>query len=259
MRINFLKNLVPVMLVSGLLCSNIALALDARIKRVAFQENAVINLKGVTFTTTEVRFGRDEVIINVQGGDTSGWMVTLPQGVSDRIFVKPTVLGSDSNITVITDKRSYYFHATSNRKLQDSTTPKTYAIQFTYPQDEARARKIRAEEAALAKKPVIDPVGHPERYRFGYRFSGSPQLVPVHAFDDGTFTYFELGKNQAVPAIFAVDDRQGKESVVNTRRLGNYLVVQRIAPQFTLRHGGVVTSVFNTHEITRIQQGRRQK
>ncbi len=94
-------------------------------------------------------------------------------------------------------------------------------------------------------------------YNWNYRFSGSTQLAPAHVFDDGTFTYFELAKNQAVPAIFAVDDAQGKEAVVNIRRSGNYLIVQRIAPQFTLRNGGIVTSVFNTNEITRIKQGRR--
>ncbi len=80
--------------------------------------------------------------------------------------------------------------------------------------------------------------------------------MPLHVFDDGTFTYFELRKNQAVPAIFAVDDSQGKEAVVNSRREGNYMVVQRLAPQFTLRNGGTVASVFNSNEILRIKQGR---
>ena len=90
-----------------------------------------------------------------------------------------------------------------------------------------------------------------------YRFSGSPQLVPLHVFDDGTFTYFELSLNGAVPAIFAVDDQSGKESTVNTRRQGKYLVVQRLAPQFTLRQGTLATSVFNTREINRIAANRR--
>jgi type IV secretion system protein VirB9 len=58
-------------------------------------------------------------------------------------------------------------------------------------------------------------------------------------------------------AIFAVDDKSGKESTVNIRREGRYLVVQRTAPQFTLRLGKLSTSVFNTAEITRIQQNRR--
>jgi type IV secretion system protein VirB9 len=60
-----------------------------------------------------------------------------------------------------------------------------------------------------------------------------------------------------LPAIFAVDDKNGKEATVNTRRLGKYLVVQRLAPQFTLRLGALTTSVFNTQEINRIAQNRR--
>ncbi|MDW9144162.1 TrbG/VirB9 family P-type conjugative transfer protein, partial [Legionella pneumophila] len=92
-----------------------------------------------------------------------------------------------------------------------------------------------------------------------YRFSGSPQLVPRHVFDDGKFTYFELSSQGSVPAIFAVDDQSGKESTVNTRREGKYIVVQRLAPQFTLRQGGLTASVFNTPEINRIRANRRPK
>ena len=81
--------------------------------------------------------------------------------------------------------------------------------------------------------------------------------MPKHVFDDGQFTYFELSNNGAVPAIFAVDDKSGKESTVNVRRQGKYLVVLRLAPQFTLRQGHLTTSVFNTCEINRIAQNRR--
>ncbi|MDF1931652.1 hypothetical protein PGH45_18525 [Legionella pneumophila] len=40
-----------------------------------------------------------------------------------------------------------------------------------------------------------------------------------------------------------MDDKQGKESTVNTRREGKYIVVQRLAPQFTLRQGCLSASV----------------
>jgi type IV secretion system protein VirB9 len=104
---------------------------------------------------------------------------------------------------------------------------------------------------ALIKHPKA-PVVH----NADYRFSGNKQIMPLHVFDDGRFTYFELRPNQPAPAIFAVDNKQGKEAVVNTRRQGSYLVVQRLAPQFTLRNGGTVASVFNTREILNIKHNR---
>ncbi|TID56483.1 P-type conjugative transfer protein VirB9, partial [Legionella pneumophila] len=46
---------------------------------------------------------------------------------------------------------------------------------------------------------------------------------------------------------------------VNTRREGKYIVVQRLAPQFTLRQGCLSASVFNSPEINRIRANRRPK
>jgi type IV secretion system protein VirB9 len=230
---------------------------DGRILRVNYQDNNVVPLRGKTFTATQVVFGKDEGVIDIEGGDTDAWMVTRHAELRNIVFIKPTMLGSDSNITIVTNKHSYYFHVTSNKTLDETPEPKPFAIKFIYPEEELREAKARANAAMHAQKEVINPTKNPERYNWNYRFSGSTQLTPVHVFDDGTFTYFELAKNQAVPAIFAVEDKQGKESTVNIRRSGNYLIVQRIAPQFTLRNGGIVTSVFNTNEINRIQQGRR--
>ena len=230
---------------------------DKRVYRVTYQDHNVTPLRGKTFTVTQVLFGKDETVIDVQGGDTAGWMVTRNSQLPNMVFIKPTIHGSDTNITVVTNKHSYYFHATSNRELNEVPSLHAFAMQFTYPEDELREAKARAALEMRAQKEQINPSKNPERYNWNYRFSGSTQLAPVHVFDDGTFTYFELAKNQTVPAIFAVEDRQGKESTVNIRRSGNYLVVQRIAPQFTLRSGGIVTSVFNTNEINRIQQNRR--
>lgn len=230
---------------------------DSRFFHVKYHENQVTPLRGKTFTATQVIFGEDEVVIGVEGGDSMAWMVTHPPEVPNMVFIKPTVLASDSNMTIVTNKHSYYFHLSSNKTLDEQNYQQTYAIKFSYPEEEALNARMRAQNSRRAAEEVIDPSKHPEKYNWNYNFSGSSQLTPAHVFDDGTFTYLELAKNQAVPAVFSVDNSKGKESVVNTRRSGNYLIVQQIAPQFTLRHGGMVTSIFNTNEIIRIKQGRR--
>jgi type IV secretion system protein VirB9 len=155
-------------------------------------------------------------------------------------------------MTIVTNKHNYYFHVTSNSALTRDKSQQTYTLKFNYP-DEARAR-TQAENKARAQAAAINNPKPPVIRNADYRFSGNKQIMPLHVFDDGRFTYFELRKNQPAPAIFAVDNKQGKESMVNTRRQGNYLVVQRIAPQFTLRNGGIVASVFNSQEIINIKQ-----
>ncbi|GGI82566.1 P-type conjugative transfer protein VirB9 [Legionella impletisoli] len=222
---------------------------DKRIKQVKFEENNVVPIHGKTFTTTQIEFAKNERILDVEGGDTTAWMVTVHPELPNMLFVKPTALNSNTNMTVITNQHTYYFQMSSNKSLEFNPLQQTYALKFTYP-----APKVNQSTASSQKNRVPK---EPKAINISYRFSGSSQLVPLHVFDDGQFTYFELSPNSPVPAIFAVDDKSGREATVNTRRQGKYLIVQRIAPQFTLRQGGLVTSVFNGREISRIQANRR--
>ena len=230
---------------------------DSRIKMVAYQENNVVPLYGKTFTSTQIIFSKDESILDVEGGDTVGWMVTYHKNLSNMIFVKPTMLNSDSNMTVVTNKHNYYFHVMSNKTLNEENKEQTFAIKFTYPTEERARLNAKLKRNKEIKNATINLSKNPRKYNMNYSFSGNHQVMPLHVFDDGKFTYFELRKNQALPAFFAVDNKNAKESVVNTRRQGNYIVVQRLAPQFTLRNGAdAVASVFNKREISKIK-GRR--
>ena len=229
---------------------------DTRVKIVPYQEDNVVPIQGRTFTTTQIIFSSDEYVKGVEGGDSAGWIIDYKDKLPNMIFIKPTVFDSNSNMTVVTNKHSYYFKVKSNKSLNEGERNVTYAIRFIYPEEERARLNARLKEKAVKKGAVLNASRNPNAYNWNYRFSGSKQIMPLHVFDDGRFTYFELRKNQAVPAIFAVDDKEGKEAVVNLRREGNYMVVQRLAPQFTLRYGGTVASVFNGNEIYRIRVGR---
>lgn len=229
---------------------------DTRITRVAYQDNNVVPIKAQTFISTQIVFASNEQIINVDGGDRAGWITTYYENIPNMLFVKPTVLKSNTNLSVVTNRHNYYFHLTSNRNLA-RIDPPIYAIKFYYPDDErkqlnaSKAAQARHRAAALASNKA------PKSYNWNYSFHGAGDLKPVHVFDDGVFTYFELHPNQPVPAIFIVDNQKGEEAVGNIRRQGAYLVVHRTSPQFTLRLGkNQVASVFNNLEIARIKGGR---
>lgn len=244
---------LTLMSASTLLCAQntpVAFASDARIRHVSYQDNNVVPIAGRTLTTTQIVFSSSEKVLDIEGGDSAAWMVTYHPELSNVVFVKPTLLGSESNLTILTNQHAYYFHLTSNKTLHTKDAAPIYALKFDYP-------NTLATRSAPHATPDFSIKVAPKHVNTAYRFSGSPQLLPLHVFDDGAFTYFELGANSPAVAIFAVDDKSGKESTVNIRRQGKYLVVQRTAPQFTLRLGKMSTSVFNTAEINRIQQNRR--
>lgn len=246
---------ILILLATTLVCLNghaqnnpVSFSSDARIKYVHYQENNVVPIEGRAFVTTHIKFGDKEEVLDIEGGDTAAWMVTYHAALANTLFVKPTLSNSNTNLTVITNKHIYYFHLTNHTKNEKSG--RTYALHFRYPESEPKPVKA-------STTPTKESASMPRVLNTAYRFSGSPQLLPLHVFDDGQFTYFELSTQGTVPAIFAVEDKSGKESTVNTRHQGKYIVVQRLAPQFTLREGKLATSVFNTLEISRIAANRR--
>lgn len=231
------------------------LSSDSRIEVVVYAPYNVIPVYGTTFTTTQITFSKNEYIKNVQNGDLGAWTSSISKDIPNMMFVKPTIYNSNTNMTVVTNKHTYYFHLKSNKQGVNNQKNTTYAIHFIYP-DEQRSRVERAIAFRERQKQAeLSAARNPSDYNWNYSFHGCRRIVPMHVFDDGKFTYLQLQPGQPVPAVFAVMTRSGKESVVNYRLDGRYLVVQQIAPQLTLRVGqNQVANIFNNHEIKKLNQ-----
>jgi type IV secretion system protein VirB9 len=226
---------------------------DKRIKMVAYSENNVIPIEGAVFTTTQLQFGSDEYVLDVEGGDKEGWVVTYQKNIPNMLFIKPSVQDSQSNMTVVTNRHTYYFVVQSQPKSH--ATP-TYALKFIYPEDERKRLNASLKHRKREQGSILSANKEPKRYNWNYAFHGDKTIMPTHVFDDGVFTYLELRPGQDVPAVFAVDNKKGEEALVNLNRQGNYVVIHRLAPQLTLRAGkNHVASIFNNHAIQTIKRG----
>ena len=220
-----------------------SLTRNHHIKVVPFEKNIIVPLQAGTFTATEIQFGRNEIIESIQNGDIAAWTVDVLRNFPNTLFIKPTILGSNTNMTVITNQHSYYFHLSSQASLT-SNASNIYALKFIYPVEVKRMNSS------------LNIARNPADYHWDYSFHGSRSIMPLHVFDDGKFTYMELRAGQAISAIFAVDTKDGAESVVNFRREGQYLVIHRVVPQFTLREGKrQVASIFNNLVIRKNLHG----
>jgi len=235
----------------------VPLATDQRIKTVPYEKNNVIPIYGNTFINTQIILGSNERIIDVQGGDSDAWTVNVSKVIPNVLNIKPTTIGSNSDIIVssVDDEgkiRRYFFHLKSNQN-DVSSKNQTYAIQFVYPNEQRKKLLKELDYQAAQKKSIVNASSNPKNYNWDYSFNGSKEIMPLHVFDDGKFTYLQLRQNQDIPAIFSVNNAKGEESVVNFRRAGDYLVIQQVAPQFTLRNGKYqVASIFNNKMINRI-------
>ena len=149
-------------------------------------------------------------------------------------------------MSVITDRRIYVFslegHAARSRDPDDMT----FHIRFRYPDDIAAGLAFQEREAERLERTLLANAGptSPEDWNFNYTFSGSDRLRPLRTFDDGQFTYFSFPEQLPTPAIFMVNSDR-TESIVNYQQRGPYIVVERLATQFTLRDGSDAVCIFN--------------
>lgn len=212
------------------------IATDRRIRTVRYSPNEVYQFIGHYGYQSSIEFDTEEKIETVSIGDSVAWMVNPAE---NRLFLKPIEQNATTNLTVITDQRTYFFelHAeeTNNIRADDMV----FTVRFVYPQNDTATLDYSIFDD------IPDYQANPEKYNFNYSLRGSEDISPIRIFDDGNFTYLEFrDKNAELPAIFHVD-ASGKEELINFRKRGNFLVIERVSPVFTLRRGPSLVCMYN--------------
>lgn len=225
------------------------IATDYRLQVVRYSPNEIYKFTGHYGYQSSIEFSPNETIQTVSLGDSIAWLV---DPLKDRLFIKPIEQDAMTNMTVITDRRTYYFelHARETEDIRDGNM--LFVMRFSYPDDDIAAINYGGLDE------IPDYENEPEKFNFNYTIQGSEVISPMRIFDDGEFTYFEFrDKNADLPAFFYVD-AAGNEELINFRTRGNYIVVERVAPIFTLRKGAYILCVYNearTHEALPPQPG----
>jgi len=249
---------------------------DPRVRVVDYNPMNVVHLSTFYGVSTHVQFAQDESINDVAIGDDQAWKV-VPRG--NHLFIKPQATNADTNITVVTNKRTYQFAlVVQPRPLKDATAwanPNLiFSLTFQYPDEEAAQRaaesaRIKAANAAesarvnaanavaaeaaaaeRAEKASKEEIkarlanAKKEMVNTDYWVAGSDDISPTEAKDDGRFIYLTFSNNRDFPAVFAVEPN-GKAALINTHVEGNTIVIQRLLPKLMLRRGDSVASVVN--------------
>lgn len=218
----------------------VPVASDPRIKTITYGPDQVYKFTAYLRTQTSIDLGADEKVGTITIGDQTGWKIS-PSG--NKIFIKPMDLDIDTNMMVITNKRTYLFelHADEVKAVDDPRL--TMILRFVYP-DEGDGTVMTTGIVGTDHVPDLDTEDL-SKYNFRYTITGSEDISPIRIFDDGEFTFFEFrGINADIPAIFQVD-KEGNEALINFRTRGHYIVVERVSARYTLRLGNQVVCVFN--------------
>lgn len=191
-----------------------------------------------------VEFEEGETIGTISMGNPSLWLF---ESLGNRLFLKPVGEdGSETNMTVITTKRVYHFELMAREAKGIADKNLIFVVKFVYP-DEKEKNIVEFAKTNLSDEPDLRDLS---KYNFNYQFTGEKSIAPTKVFDNNQFTYFQFGnKNSEIPAIFSVDS-DGFESLVNYRVSGDYVVVERVGAQFTLRNGSEIVCVYNINLFT---------
>ena len=108
-----------------LLAAEPAVAKDARLETRAFSPDQVVLVEGRAGVQATIAFADDEHIENVAVGDSASWQIT-PNKRANLLFVKPLAPRARTNLTVVTDRHSYFFDLVSA-----PTSRGVYELRFT--------------------------------------------------------------------------------------------------------------------------------
>ncbi|MCF3947818.1 P-type conjugative transfer protein TrbG [Acidiphilium iwatense] len=215
-----------------------------------FVKGALYRLYAAPDRVTDIALQPGEKLVSVAAGDTVRWVVgntTSGQGANKQVhvLVKPTAPGLNTNLVIMTNRRSYHL------ELQSTDHTAMAAISWTYPADELFALRQKNRQAEAAA-PIARGVAL-ANLNFRYRISGDdPPWRPVRAFDDGRKVYIEFPRRidqGEAPPLFVVGPH-GNDQLVNYRMEGNYYIVDQLFAAAELRLGT------NPQQIVRITRTR---
>ena len=223
---------------------------------------------------TSLVFDPEEEIQTISVGDRSTWQI-IPSG--SRLFIRPLVEGVATNMTVITNKRSYQFDIKSTKK----TGRVIYVARFTYNAETPTAKGPAPVVAAIpaptyvygpGNQPFVNPttagyvpppsvdrpaspggprppklVGEasPQNPNYNYTFSGPDDLAPLQVYDDGSHTYIRYrNTDQPTPNVYLIDGAGGETLFPATMKSG-LLTVETVVGEFALKNANGTVRIYN--------------
>jgi type IV secretion system protein VirB9 len=212
---------------------------EKRFRAYIYNPNDVYRYVGYYLSQSYIEFEKGETIKSISMGDTQAWQTVV---LENKLFIKPVLNFAATNMTIMTDKRTYHFELDAYDTSEAAEDDVLFYIKFMYPEE---GDKNIVMFSTSKKRSDLPDLRNLEMYNFDYEFSGSDNIAPVKVFDDGEFTYLEFRDNNSeIPAIFSVNS-SGYETMVNYRIVEKYIVVEQLSSQFTLRSGADIVCVYN--------------
>jgi len=212
-------------------------AYDARVRSVIYNPADVVQIETVAGIATHIEVEEGERFVTHAFGDAEAWKF-MNEG--RHYFVKAAAENADTNLTIVTNRRTYYF---TLRLAPAKKAAVMYGVSFIYPEVVAKRAEVEARKAAVAQR-LAERRGW---QNWEYSMSGDLDIAPIEAWDNGEFTYFRLAGNRDAPGFYMVD-ADGQESIVNRNTIGasnDVVVLHKVTSKWIVRLGNRALAIWN--------------
>lgn len=212
---------------------------DARIRFAVYDPYDVVTIYTRIGLETHVVLDPDEKIVDMTGGDVEAWGVATKLA-RNGVFLKPAGDLPDTNLHVVTNKRTYSFDLKLAKKNRGDIGFMT--VFFRYPASE-RAADAATKEVAEVRQ-LLDAGSLASNRR--YSVQGASELAPIEAWDDGRTTFLRFRARASIPAVYAaVGEGDAGEQIASTTVKDDLVQVHGVRRKIVLRVGRMVACVFN--------------
>lgn len=108
---------------------------DHRIKTYIYNPNEVYLIVVHSGFQSHIEFAKGEEINTISMGDSYAWKVTP---LANRLFIKPLEKNIRTNMTILTNKRTYQFDIVARELDDEDDSDLVYVVRFYYPSKKNR-------------------------------------------------------------------------------------------------------------------------
>lgn len=211
---------------------------DARIRVAPYRPDVVYRLRGYVGYQIDITFAPGERFAGLGVGDSKGVSFAAE---ANHLFLKPRAVHVATNLTVLTNRRTYLFEYESDPAPPDpGGADVIFALRFEYPAMPVHIsslRRLQVEGDLVAARSS-------RARNYDYWYCGAPSLKPAAAWDDGVQTTLVFGAHVELPAIFSLNE-DGSESLVNFDVQDGRIIVQRVVRRLIVRRGKLAGCIFD--------------
>ena len=114
---------------------DLSITTDSRIKTYIYNPNEVYLLVVHYGFQSQIEFSNGEEVKTISLGDSYAWKITP---LENRLFIKPMEKNIRTNMTILTNKRSYQFDIVAKELNDEDDQDLVYVVRFYYPSKKAR-------------------------------------------------------------------------------------------------------------------------